>query len=55
MERRLPQRFEHLPASLLDHPVDHVGNPEPTLPASCLGDEHPTDIAGPIPSLKQFG
>jgi hypothetical protein len=27
VKRRLPQRFEHLPHSLTDHPVDHVGNP----------------------------
>ena len=37
MERRLPQRLEHLPHGLLNHPVDHVGNPQSALPASRLG------------------
>ena len=37
VKRRLPQRFEHLPHGLLDHPVDHVGNPQPALPAPRLG------------------
>ena len=55
MERRLPQRFEHLPHGLLDHPVDHVGNPESTLPASRLGDEHPADPARPIRPRQQVG
>jgi hypothetical protein len=34
VKRRLPQRFEHLPHGLTDHPIDHVGNPQPALPAS---------------------
>src|SRR5450755_389133 len=33
MERRLPQRLEHLPHGLLNHPVDHVRNPQPPPPA----------------------
>ena len=52
MERRLPQRFEHLPHGLLDHPVDHVGNPQSALPASRLGDQHPADPARPIRPLS---
>src|SRR5205085_114237 len=34
VKRRLPQRFEHLPHGLTYHPIDHVGNPQPALPAS---------------------
>src|SRR5450631_2753579 len=55
MERRLPQRFEHLPHSLLNHPVDHVGNSQSALPAPRLGDEHPADPARLIPPRKQVG
>src|SRR5450755_2091000 len=55
MERRLPQRFEYLPHSLLNNPIDHVGNSQPALPAPRLGDEHPADPAGLIPPRKQVG
>src|SRR5450755_3994319 len=55
MVRRLPQRFEHLPHSLLNHPVDHVGNSQSALPAPRLGDEHPADPARLIPPRKQVG
>jgi hypothetical protein len=55
MERRLPQRLEHLPHGLLNNPVDHVGNPQPALPASRLGDQHAADPAGLIRPLKQLG
>ena len=55
VKRRLPQRFEHLPHGLTDHPVDHVGNPQPALPASRLGDEHPANLAGTIRSRQQVG
>src|ERR1035438_7424092 len=55
MDRRLPQRLEHLPHSLLNNPVDHVGNSQPALPASRLGDEHPADPARLIPPRQQVG
>src|ERR1035438_3521067 len=55
MERRLPQRFEHLPHSLLNNPIDHVGNSQPALPAPRLGNEHPADPARLIPPRKQVG
>ena len=55
MERRLPQRFEYLPHSLLNNPIDHVRNSQPALPASRLGDKHPADPAGPIPPRQQVG
>ena len=55
VKRRLPQRFEHLPHSLLDHPVDHVGNPQPALPTPRLRDIPPADHAGPIRPFKQVG
>src|ERR1035437_9800900 len=48
MERRLPQRFEHLPHGLTDHPVDHVGNPESALPASRLGNVSPANLTGSL-------
>src|SRR3989442_1475576 len=37
MERRLPQRLEHLPHGLTHHPVDHVGIPSPRCPPPALG------------------
>lgn len=55
MERRLEQRLEHLPHGLPDHPVDHVGHPQPALPASRLGDVGPADLPGPVPPLEQDG
>ena len=55
MKRRLPQRFEHLPHGLLDHPVDHVGNPQPALPAPRLRDISPADRAGLIRPRQQVG
>ena len=55
MERRLPQRFEHLPHGLTDHPVDHVGNPQSALPASRLGYVGPANLAGPIRTGQQVG
>src|SRR5450755_576380 len=55
MERRLPQRFEHLPHGLLNNPIDHVRNPQSALPAPCLGNVRPADHARPIHALQQVG
>ncbi len=55
MERRLPQRFEHLPHGLLDHPIDHVGNPQPALPTPRLRDIPPADRAGLVAPRQQVG
>jgi len=55
MKRRLKQRFEHLPHGLHHHPIGHVGDPEPALPAARLGDMRPADLAGTPPSCQQVG
>jgi len=45
MKRRLKQRLEHLPHGLHHHPVCHVGDPQPALPAARLGDQRPASLA----------
>jgi hypothetical protein len=54
VERQLKQRLEHLPHGLHHHPICHVGNPQPSLPAARLGDERPTNLARTPPPLKQI-
>ncbi len=54
MERRLVHRFEHLMDGLLDPTIDHVGDPQATLPlAACLRDPHPLDLARLIRPRQQ--
>jgi hypothetical protein len=48
MERRLEQRFEHLPHGLHHHPIGHVGNPQPALPAARLSPDPPRREAGSV-------
>jgi hypothetical protein len=54
MKRRLEQRLEHLPHGLHHHPIDHVGDPQPALPAARLGDVCPADLAGTPPPHQQI-
>ena len=55
VKRRLAQWFEHLPHGLTYHPVDHVGNAEPALPAPRLRDLCPADPARHIRPRQQVG
>ncbi len=55
VERRLEHRLEYLTRGLTDHPVDHVRNPQPALPAASLRDHRPTDHARAIPPSQQSG
>ena len=55
MERRLPARLEHLPDRLTDHPVDHVRDSQPALPAASFGNHRPANHARSIPPRQQVG
>ena len=52
---RLPDRLERLPDRLTHHPIDHVRDPQPALPATRLRDHRPTDHARPIVPRQQLG
>ena len=49
---RLEDRLQSLEYRLLNHPIHHVGNTEPPLPASGLRQPHPANVAGPVASRQ---
>ena len=55
MERRLEHRLEYLAHGLTDHPVGHVRDSQPSLPAPCLRDLHPARRTRPITPIQQGG
>jgi hypothetical protein len=53
MKRRLIDGLEHLPHGLHHHPIDHVRDPQPALPATRLRDQRPANLARTPSSLQQ--
>jgi len=53
VKQGLVQRFENHPHGLLHHPVYHVGDTEAALASAALGDEHASDLSGPVRPLEQ--
>ena len=53
VEGRLEDRLQDLEHGLLNHPIHHVGNAKPPLPASGLWQPDPANVAGPIAFRQQ--
>jgi hypothetical protein len=54
VKRRLPDRLERLPESFHHHAIDHVGDPQATLPAIGLRDQRPANLARPPTPSQQI-
>jgi hypothetical protein len=54
VEGRFEDRLQYLEDRLLNHPVHHIWDTKPPLPASGLRQPDPANVTGPVASRQQI-